>query len=107
MTMPCRPEEHRRLTCIATDDIDDIGAKGIIQSIMDRVGTEMPVYLSIDIDVIDPGMAPATGTPEPGGWSTRELIRIEPDGFNNKFAMRLHGKGTVYHGEDGGHRGEG
>lgn len=61
---------------ISTDDIDDIGPKGIVESIMNRVGTEKPVYLSIDIDVIDPGLAPATGTPEPGGWSTRELIRI-------------------------------
>ena len=61
---------------ISTDEIDDIGVKGVIASIMDRVGTEMPVYLSIDIDVIDPGMAPGTGTPEPGGWSTREVIRI-------------------------------
>jgi agmatinase len=61
---------------ISTDDIDDVGVKGVIQTIMDRVGTETPVYLSIDIDVIDPGMAPGTGTPEPGGWSTRELIRI-------------------------------
>ncbi|KAJ4367414.1 hypothetical protein N0V83_006996 [Neocucurbitaria cava] len=61
---------------IATDDIDEIGTKGVIETIMNRVGTEMPVYLSIDIDVIDPGLAPGTGTPEPGGWSTRELIRI-------------------------------
>ncbi|USP74357.1 uncharacterized protein yc1106_01631 [Curvularia clavata] len=61
---------------ISTDDIDEIGVKGVIASIMDRVGTEMPVYLSIDIDVIDPGMAPGTGTPEPGGWSTREVLRI-------------------------------
>jgi len=61
---------------IATDDIDEIGVKGVIKTIMDRVGTEIPVYLSIDIDVIDPGMAPGTGTPEPGGWTTRELIRI-------------------------------
>jgi agmatinase len=61
---------------IATDDIDDIGVSGVITSIMNRVGTEMPVYLSIDIDVIDPGLAPGTGTPEPGGWTTRELIRI-------------------------------
>ncbi|KAF2869988.1 arginase family-domain-containing protein [Massariosphaeria phaeospora] len=61
---------------ISTDDIDEIGVKGIINSIMERVGTEIPVYLSIDIDVIDPGMAPGTGTPEPGGWTTRELIRI-------------------------------
>jgi agmatinase len=33
------------------------------------------VYLSIDIDTIDPAFAPATGTPETGGWSTREIIR--------------------------------
>jgi agmatinase len=63
-------------TRISTDDIDEVGVKGVIQSIMDRVGTETPVYLSIDIDVIDPGLAPGTGTPEPGGWTTRELIRI-------------------------------
>jgi agmatinase len=61
---------------ISTDDIDDIGTKGIISSIMNRIGTDIPVYLSVDIDVIDPGLAPGTGTPEPGGWSTRELIRI-------------------------------
>ncbi|KAF2761790.1 arginase [Pseudovirgaria hyperparasitica] len=61
---------------ISTDDVDEIGVKGIIDKIMNRVGTEMPVYLSIDIDVIDPGLAPGTGTPEPGGWTTRELIRI-------------------------------
>jgi arginase family enzyme len=48
---------------ITTDDIDEIGVKGIITSIMNTVGTEMPVYLSIDIDVIDPGLAPGTGTP--------------------------------------------
>lgn len=36
----------------------------------------MPVYLSIDIDSIDPAFAPATGTPETGGWSTRELRTI-------------------------------
>lgn len=61
---------------IAADDIDDIGAAGVVDAILSKVGTDAPVYLSIDIDVIDPGMAPATGTPEPGGWTTRELIRI-------------------------------
>jgi agmatinase len=61
---------------ISTDDIDELGAKGIIERIMSHVGTQKPVYLSIDIDVIDPGLAPGTGTPEPGGWTTRELIRI-------------------------------
>lgn len=32
------------------------------------------VFLSIDIDVVDPGMAPGTGTPEPGGMTSRELL---------------------------------
>jgi agmatinase len=35
---------------IATDDIDEIGVKGVVKTILDRVGTETPVYLSIDID---------------------------------------------------------
>jgi agmatinase len=61
---------------ISADDIDDMGTAGIISAIMDRMGTEVPVYLSVDIDVLDPGIAPGTGTPEPGGWTTRELIRI-------------------------------
>ena len=51
-------------------------AVGVTSTIMQRMGTERPVYLSVDIDVIDPGLAPGTGTPEPGGWTTRELIRI-------------------------------
>ena len=37
---------------------------------------ERPTYLSIDIDVLDPSIAPATGTPESGGWTTRELKRF-------------------------------
>lgn len=71
-------------TRIACDDIDDLGVDGVAQKIMKQVGTETPVYLSIDIDVIDPGLAPGTGTPEPGGWTTRELIRVlrAIDGLN-------------------------
>ena len=61
---------------LAADDMDSIGTRGIIDTIMETLGTEDPVYLSVDIDVLDPGFAPGTGTPEPGGWSTRELIRV-------------------------------
>ncbi|TDL28342.1 arginase deacetylase [Rickenella mellea] len=60
---------------ISTDDIDDLGIPEIVARIRARVG-ESPVYLSLDIDVIDPGLAPATGTPEAGGWTTREVKRI-------------------------------
>ncbi|KAJ6782099.1 hypothetical protein PWT90_09734 [Aphanocladium album] len=60
---------------ITARDIDFIGVKGIIDSLRKRVeGTR--VYISIDIDVLDPAFAPATGTPEAGGWSSRELLTI-------------------------------
>ena len=61
---------------INADDIDDLGTQGIIDAIMQRVGKETPVYLSVDIDVIDAGLCPGTGAPEAGGWTSRELIRI-------------------------------
>ncbi|KNB01270.1 hypothetical protein FOXG_04547 [Fusarium oxysporum f. sp. lycopersici 4287] len=60
----------------SADDIDKIGTQGIIGGIMKLLGTENLVYLSVDIDVLDPAFAPGTGTPEPGGWSTREFINI-------------------------------
>jgi len=55
--------------------LDSEGSSGIIQRIHSRVGNK-PVYISLDIDVLDPAFAPGTGTPEAGGWSSRELLRI-------------------------------
>ncbi|KAJ7269545.1 arginase deacetylase [Mycena rebaudengoi] len=68
-------DESVGFAVISSEDIDDYGIHNVIKKIRDRVGTG-PVYLSLDIDVIDPGMAPATGTPEAGGWTTREVKRI-------------------------------
>ncbi|KAI1335719.1 agmatinase [Xylariaceae sp. FL0016] len=61
---------------ITADEMDDLGTAGVVARIMETLGTEDPVYLSVDIDVLDPAFAPGTGTPEPGGWTTRELIRV-------------------------------
>lgn len=63
---------------VHADDIDELGPIGVVNAIMQRVGLDpqQPVYLSVDIDVLDPSTAPGTGTPEPGGWTTREFIRI-------------------------------
>lgn len=61
---------------VAADDIDELGTAGVVRAILDAIPPEDPVYLSVDIDVLDPAFAPGTGTPEPGGWTTRELIRI-------------------------------
>jgi agmatinase len=63
---------------IEAHEIDDEprGMDGIAERVKKIVGTENPVYLSIDIDVLDPSIAPATGTPESGGWTTREVKRF-------------------------------
>src|SRR6266850_2837617 len=55
--------------------IDDRGAASIASEIREVVG-DAQVYLSLDIDVLDPAFAPGTGTPEAGGWSSREAISI-------------------------------
>ena len=52
-----------------------IGVDGVVQRLKERVGNTN-VYISVDIDVLDPAFAPATGTAEVGGWSTRELLSI-------------------------------
>jgi agmatinase len=59
---------------IRASDIDELGAAGTIDAIIERVAG-LPVYLSIDIDVLDPAFAPGTGTPEMGGLTGRELLR--------------------------------
>ncbi|KAF2438003.1 Arginase/deacetylase [Karstenula rhodostoma CBS 690.94] len=61
---------------IPADAVDTVGTDGVIDAIRQKIGTELPVYLSIDIDVLDPAFAPGTGAPEPGGWTSREMIKI-------------------------------
>jgi agmatinase len=56
-------------------EADDLGVAGIAQRIADRVG-DRPVYVSVDIDVLDPAFAPGTGTPEAGGLTSRELLAV-------------------------------
>ncbi|KAF6811798.1 arginase family protein [Colletotrichum sojae] len=60
---------------VTARDLDKLGANGVISKLKERVGNSK-VYISVDIDVLDPAYAPATGTSEPGGWSTRELLTI-------------------------------
>jgi agmatinase len=57
-------------------EIEERGAEAVVAEAIDQAldGPEV-IYLSVDVDVIDPGMAPGTGTPEPGGMLTRELLR--------------------------------
>ncbi|WP_440709345.1 agmatinase [Herbiconiux sp. YIM B11900] len=60
---------------VSTDEIADHGVPAAIARILDRLG-DRPVYISIDIDVLDPAHAPGTGTPEAGGLTSRELLAL-------------------------------
>ena len=60
---------------VTARDIDRIGTAGVIERLKARVGNTN-VYISVDIDVLDPAYAPGTGTAEPGGWTSRELLSI-------------------------------
>ncbi len=71
-------DDRQNWVRLSADDMDDLGGAGaVLRAILAAIGSnDDPVYLSVDIDVLDPAFAPGTGTPEPGGWTTRELIRI-------------------------------
>jgi agmatinase len=57
-------------------EIEERGAEAVIaDSIAEALDGPDCIYLSIDVDVVDPGSAPGTGTPEPGGMLPRELLR--------------------------------
>jgi agmatinase len=56
-------------------DVEQLGVAGMIEAVAARVG-DRPVYVSIDIDVLDPAFAPGTGTPEAGGLTSRELLAV-------------------------------
>jgi agmatinase len=57
-------------------EIEARGAEAVIDdAIAEALDGPDAIYLSIDIDVVDPGSAPGTGTPEPGGMLPRELLR--------------------------------
>lgn len=60
---------------IHCDEFETIGIDGVVERIRERVG-DHPLYLSIDIDVLDPAHAPGTGTPELAGMTSRELLGV-------------------------------
>ncbi|WP_326709926.1 agmatinase [Streptomyces sp. NBC_01474] len=68
---------------IRAGDLDVLGIEGAVDVVRRRVG-DAPVYVSVDIDVLDPAFAPGTGTPEMGGLNSRELLRMlrALDGLN-------------------------
>jgi agmatinase len=56
-------------------EVERDGLAAAVDRMRERLG-DGPVYVSVDIDVLDPAFAPGTGTPEPGGLSSRELLTM-------------------------------
>ena len=63
------------LHLIPTEELLQRGVEDVLPEVRERVGSG-PVFLSFDIDFIDPAFAPGTGTPEVGGPSTRDALRL-------------------------------
>jgi len=60
---------------IHCDEFQTQSIDQIVKRIKDRIGNN-PLYISIDIDVLDPAHAPGTGTPEVAGMTTREILNV-------------------------------
>jgi arginase family enzyme len=54
-------------------DVRDLGIREVVRGALQLVGAG-PAYLTIDVDVLDPRFAPGTGTPEPGGMTSVDLL---------------------------------
>lgn len=70
-------EDDRRFGfgIVTSSDVYYQGVTEVVAKLRDRIG-DRPLYISIDIDVLDPAHAPGTGTPEAGGMTSRELLEI-------------------------------
>lgn len=70
------PEDARLgFRVISANDVAAEGVAAAADLVLSYVRTA-PVYVSVDIDVLDPAHAPGTGTPEPGGLTSRELLAL-------------------------------
>ena len=66
-------QRDQGIESIFMHDVREVGIEATVERAVSVVGAG-PVYLSVDIDVLDPAFAPGTGTPEPGGMTTVELL---------------------------------
>ncbi|CAN5900598.1 agmatinase [soil metagenome] len=62
-------------TAITADEVGDRTPRRVCAELRERIGSR-PLYISFDVDAIDPAFAPGTGTPVPGGISSREAIAL-------------------------------
>ena len=61
------------ITSLFMHDVRDLGIGVVVRRAVEAVGPG-PIFLTVDIDILDPAFAPGTGTLEPGGMTTSELL---------------------------------
>jgi agmatinase len=66
-------QASRGVTSLFMHDVRDLGIREVVRRAVEAVG-EGPVYLTVDVDVLDPAFVPGTGTPEPGGMTAVDLL---------------------------------
>jgi agmatinase len=66
-------QAEQGITSFFMHDVRELGIASIVEQTVGIVGPG-PVFLSVDVDVLDPAFAPGTGTPEPGGMTSADLL---------------------------------
>jgi agmatinase len=66
-------QEEQGITSFFMHDVRELGVREVIGRTLALVGAG-PTYVTVDVDVLDPAFAPGTGTPEPGGMTSRDLL---------------------------------
>ena len=66
-------QRERGITSFFQHDVRRVGIETVLERALEIVGPG-PAFISVDIDVLDPAFAPGTGTPEPGGMTSAELL---------------------------------
>ncbi|MGB2952084.1 MAG: agmatinase, partial [Gaiellaceae bacterium] len=66
-------QEQRGITAFFMHDVRELGIAQVVRRTASAIG-EGPVFVSVDVDVLDPGFAPGTGTPEPGGMTPADML---------------------------------
>jgi agmatinase len=67
-------QAEQGITSIFMHDVRELGIDAVVERALAVVGGG-PTFLTVDVDVLDPAFAPGTGTPEPGGMSSADLLR--------------------------------
>ncbi|KIX92189.1 uncharacterized protein Z520_12070 [Fonsecaea multimorphosa CBS 102226] len=75
-------EEVGFVTIPAVDMLKRDGVWGVIDKIRSVVSHDEPVYVSLDVDCLDPAFVPGTAGPASGGWTPREIIQIIIDALD-------------------------